>query len=452
MPYGFPQELSDNLEETLWKTKMKIHSIEVQNFRGFEKISVDLHPEFTLLIGENASGKTSLLSALSVALGIWHVSSKGKGWRNILPHEIRLAPQTRGDRPSFEPCEPVIVTAKGEIGGTSVTWLRMIKERGKRTTNANAKEAIELIEAEIQESNVSTVLPVLAFYGSGRSWIASNERLKQNNGESFKPSRWEAYYGCLNERIRMKDLVNWFVRESASRDARGRFRYGYEVVRYALTKCIPGAQYVGFDHHRLEPIITMENGPVLFSNLSDGQKSMAALVADIAIKAVTLNSHLAPAERSDDRLVELPEILRQTPGVVLVDELDVHLHPKWQRHVIRDLRSVFPAIQFVCSSHSPQIIGELSADHIRVLADGNDFELDRAMGLSSNQILEELMGAKARNEETEELIRGIARLIDDEHFEKAKQAIESLAKVVGDNDPAVIESLSTISFLEADLK
>ena len=106
---------------------MKIHSIDIQNFRGFEKLSVNLHPEFTLLIGENASGKTSLLSAISVAMGIWHVSSKGKGWRNILPYEVRLAPETRGDRPSFEPCEPVVVAAEGAIGGVTVDWKRQIK-------------------------------------------------------------------------------------------------------------------------------------------------------------------------------------------------------------------------------------------------------------------------------------------------------------------------------------
>ena len=248
----------------------------------------------------------------------------------------------------------------------------------------------------------------------------------------------------------MKDLVNWFVRESASRDDKGRFRFGYEVVRYALTNCIPGANNVGFDHDRLEPIITMESGPVLFSNLSDGQKSMAALVADISIKAVTLNSHLS-SDRTDDRLADLPDILRHTPGVVLVDELDVHLHPKWQRHVIKDLRKVFPAIQFVCSSHSPQIIGELAADQIRVLIDGDDHGLKRAMGLSSNQVLEELMGAKARNQDIEALIRHIARLIEEDQLKSAKSKIEELAKVVGENDPAVIESLSMISFLETDL-
>lgn len=431
---------------------MKINSIDIKNFRGFEEISVEFHPDFTLLIGDNASGKTSLLSAISIAMGIWHVSSKGKGWRNILPHEIRLTPETRGDRLSFEPSEPVVVAAQGEIGGSPVKWERQIKKGGKRTTNANAKEAIELIEGEVARSDEGTVLPVLAFYGAGRSWIASNERLKHENGDTSKPSRWEAYYGCLNERIRMKDLVNWFIRESASRDDNGRFRFGYEVVRYALTQCIPGAENVGFDYNRLEPIITMENGPVLFSNLSDGQKSMAALVADIAIKAVTLNSHISPKERSNDPLDKLPDILKHTPGIVLIDELDVHLHPKWQRHVARDLCRVFPSIQFVCSSHSPQIIGELNAGQIRVLVEGDAFELERAMGLSSNQVLEELMGAKPRNEKTTALIRDVARLIEDDQFGQAKTQIRSLAGLVGERDPAVTESLSTISFLEADLR
>ena len=92
---------------------------------------------------------------------------------------------------------------------------------------------------------------------------------------------------------------------------------------------------------------------------------MVALVADIATKVVMQNSYLVSDVGTDDR--DLPAVLQQTPGMVLIDEMDVHLHPKWQRQVVRDLKETFPRIQFVCTSHSPFIIQSLDAGELRSL-------------------------------------------------------------------------------------
>lgn len=447
---GICHRSADNGIGNIWEADMRINSIQVQNFRGFENLTVDLDPKFTLLIGENASGKTSLLSALSVALGIWHTSRKGSSWRKIEHHEIRRIPRKHGDRPSFEPCEPVCITASGLIGGEQVSWRRMIKVGQTSTTN-DANEAIAKIKW-LATGLEEQPLPVLAYYGAGRSWLASNERVKRENGNG-KPSQWDAYYGCLNERIRTKDLINWFYREAAARDDNGRFRYGYEVVRYAIKHCIPDVEYVGFDHETyLEPIITFSSGPVLFSNMSDGFRSMVALIADIAIKAVTLNSHLAPTERIDDILKEMPAILERTPGVVLVDEIDVHLHPSWQRQVASDICKVFPNMQFVCSSHSPQVISELDSKQILFLKDCRTYTLERSRGLTSNQVLEELLKVPARNVDTAREIHEIAQLIEENKLNEANQKIDLLGELVGRNDPAVVHALSMLEFLRMEIK
>ena len=97
-----------------------------------------------------------------------------------------------------------------------------------------------------------------------------------------------------------------------------------------------------------------------FTNLSAGQRTMLALVADLAIKMVTQNNYLVPEDDPAPTNGALPDVLAQTPGVVLIDELDVHLHPRWQRRVASDLKSTFPRIQFVCTTHSPQVIGEVA--------------------------------------------------------------------------------------------
>src|SRR5580704_4094594 len=93
----------------------------------------------------------------------------------------------------------------------------------------------------------------------------------------------------------------------------------------------------------------------------------------------------------------VPEVLAKTPGVVLIDELDVHLHPSWQRRVAADLKSTFPRMQFVCTSHSPQVIGEVAPEEVRQLDEPADGRApDQSYGLDSNAILEDVMGARSR--------------------------------------------------------
>src|SRR5437660_3606376 len=118
---------------------------------------------------------------------------------------------------------------------------------------------------------------------------------------------------------------------------------------------------------------------------------MLALVADVAVKAVTQNNYLVPDDGPAPGAGALPDVLAQTPGVVLIDELDVHLHPRWQRRVATDLKQTFPSIQFVCTSHSPQVIGELRPEEIRVLDDQSVYIPKRSFGIDSSRILEEIM-------------------------------------------------------------
>ena len=116
---------------------------------------------------------------------------------------------------------------------------------------------------------------------------------------------------------------------------------------------------------------------------------MAALVADVATKAVMQNSHLVSEAGAND--AEVPPVLQQTPGLVLIDEIDVHLHPKWQRQVVRDLKDTFPKIQFVCTSHSPFVIQSLDAGELRTLDPGGPQLLEYA-NRSIEDIAEEIQG------------------------------------------------------------
>lgn len=337
---------------------MRIDHLTVRNFKGFEErsfdfpMSIDAPPgrgSFHVLIGENGSGKTSALDALAVALGIWHVAAPAAGWRNIDPAEVRLIARRTGDTTRFDPAPSVEIEAHGIIAGSRVTWKRLIREGGTRTTNAEAKEALALIKSVTSDApgEPSSTLPVLAYYGAGRAWRSVREKSASIKPDMARRSRFDAYYYCLDGRIRDREINEWFLWEKLATLENNGERAGYRAVKSAVLGCLPGGQDILFDVDRKEIVVSLGDRSVPFYDLSDGQRATVSLVADLAIKAVLLNPHFGE------------EVARLSPGVVLIDELDLHLHPRWQRCIVENLRGVFPAMQFVASTHSPFIVQTL---------------------------------------------------------------------------------------------
>jgi len=227
----------------------------------------------------------------------------------------------------------------------------------------------------------------------------------------------------------------------------GRFRPGFEVVKRAILRCVPGASKVWFDTDLDQIVLTIDGRPQPFGNLSAGQGMMLALVADLAVKAVTQNAFLLPPEELGAEDAQLPRVLRETPGVVLIDELDVHLHPKWQRRVATDLKETFPGIQFICTSHSPQVIGELKPEEIRILEDGIVSTPARSFGIDSDRLLDEMMDGASRNKEVQEKLSELAKAIDLEDFPKSERLLDEVKNMLGEQDPEVTHYRTLMSFL-----
>jgi len=296
----------------------------------------------------------------------------------------------------------------------------------------------------------SFLCPVLAYYGAGRAWLPSSKRVPRPKANG-PARRWAAFYDCFNERIRFAELQRWFSRETTERGNRGgRWRPGFEAVRRAILRCVPDADDVWFDADLDQIVLSIGGNAQPFDNLSAGQRMMLALTADIAIKAVTQNAFLIPPDEFGPDDERLPRVLQQTPGVVLIDELDVHLHPKWQRRVATDLKRTFPNIQFACTSHSPQVIGEVSPEEIRSLDGGEVTIPRRSFGIDSSRVLEELMNAKSRNDSVEELLSRLFQLIDKEDFEGARKLLPEVESKLGSDDPEITRARTLMSFLESN--
>jgi predicted ATP-binding protein involved in virulence len=164
---------------------------------------------------------------------------------------------------------------------------------------------------------------------------------------------------------------------------------------------------------------------------------MLALVADIAFKAALLNPHLG--ER----------VLEETPGVVFIDELDLHIHPSWQRRLVTDLKKVFPSLQFFATTHSPQIVGETPPEQIILLhRDGTWSRPRQTIGLSSNQVLEHIMGAEAVNRGMAHQFDAILELVEKGDFALARERITQLRGPENFNFPELTEAENYMSSVE----
>jgi predicted ATP-binding protein involved in virulence len=166
---------------------------------------------------------------------------------------------------------------------------------------------------------------------------------------------------------------------------------------------------------------------------------MATMIGELARRAALLNPNLGE------------EVLEETPGVVLIDELDLHLHPKWQRRIIHDLKRTFPQVQFIATTHSPQLIGEARPHEVRILEEGKVYSPPHSFGLDSSRVLGEIQGASERDPEIESRIHRIAEVIDAERFDEARQLISSLEEQIGKDDAEIVRARSLINFMEAPI-
>ena len=179
---------------------MRIRRIRMRNFKCFEEKALELGSHFTLIVGDNGSGKTSILDALAIAAAIWLAklpdSKLLNSRRSILGKEIRLVAARAGDRVQFTQRRPVVIEPDGEICGQNVTWRRQIRLYGTRTTNADAQDAIAIISEHYARvrNGENPVSPVLAYYGAGRGWLRARERIVWR-GKGGPARRWDAF--CL---------------------------------------------------------------------------------------------------------------------------------------------------------------------------------------------------------------------------------------------------------------
>ena len=362
---------------------MRIDRLTVTNFKKFTEDTFELHPQFTLVVGANGAGKTAILDALRIGagaylLGIPHVQAP-----SIKREYIRRETWRSKEFSTFEPMTPCRVSCVGRAHRSDFRWTRELASLNGRTNRVGARALTECAAQRFRQNNPETNFPLIVSYSTGRLWIEPRTT-KQARSAVREPlgklSRFEAYRGSLDPAVSSDLLRRWIKKMALIGTQKGQTLGSLHAVYSAIVGCVEGVDQALYDFDLDDIALDFSSGERYpFGYLSDGQRTMTALAADIALRCVQLNPHLGREAPSE------------TQGVALIDELDLHLHPNWQRAVVRNLTTLFPKLQFVASTHSPFIIQSLNGHGLVNLSD-EGLLVERNEQFSIEDVAEETMG------------------------------------------------------------
>jgi predicted ATP-binding protein involved in virulence len=353
---------------------MKLEKITLENFKCYEKETFEFDESFTVLIGDNGKGKTTILDAIAILLGAYFQSwDTPTGQRTINKKDVRRVNYIKKGAFNSEPQTSSTLTGKACIRETRIEWLRSLNDRGKK-----AKYFVKLgaddRQAVAQGQDID--LPLLVYYGAGRLWEIHRDIKIEKPG-----SRLDAYRYCLETTSDRKAFEAWFKRLTLGSLQKNKENKFLKIVEEAVLKCLPeGAFKFEYDVDEDELILYFEKEPMQFNKLSSGYRNMVAMVADIAYRACHLNPHLAEKAATESK------------GIVLIDEIELHLHPRWQRQVVENLKSAFPNLQFIVTTHSPFIIQSLTRNEIIDLNHDAGHQPSLEANSSIEDIIENIQG------------------------------------------------------------
>ena len=405
-------------------SRFRFREIELNHYRCFDWLTLRLEEDTTVLFAENGGGKTALLTALATGLAAFQT-----GARKPVKLDARRDPRMRtlDEKGRREPTGPCRIEWTATVGETeSVTWSTAVQSAyaGTTTYRRPILEALERVRAPGDR------WPLFAWYGVDRLGRQRGRRRKvERTGD-----RWEAYDYSLDPNLDEALLLQWLQDEMLGdmvrRQQEEPERFFYAAVMNSTVRATPNVTNAWYDPMEQGPKVRFEDGHVAsWSELSDGYHAFIALIADIARRAVMLNQF------------DGAEAAAQVEGVVLIDELDLHLHPRWQRVALRGLREAFPRLQLVVTTHSPQVLSSAENRQVRRLVGGEIQEGQVFVeGRDTNAILREHMNTEDRDAEGAQELQTLHELIDRGRQEEAEELYRKLFARWGDLDPDLIEA------------
>lgn len=412
---------------------MYISEITLKNYRKFEDLNINFDKNLSVLVGKNGTGKTSVLEALTVAAGTFFFALDGVSSIGIHASDAYNKYFCLGEDIDVQKQFPVEINAKGCVDNQNIQWSRTLNSLGGKTTSIYAKEMTSIsseYQKRLMQGDTSLILPLIAYYGTGRLWDDHREKW---SGIYKQNTRINGYIDCLDGRANVKLLLDWFKRMTLKNNQSKKPNETYIAVKGAMEKCFSRLTGINDVKVLVNPdtfaieinYCTVDNRRIQIplDQLSDGYRCALSLIGDIAYRMATLNPQLSG------------DVLVKTTGIILIDEVDLHLHPEWQQHILIDLVETFPQIQFIVTTHAPAVINSISCGKLLVMDDNEVTNLaDIAYGRDINTIVKSIMETNIRPKEIQKLFDDFYTYLDKNETIKSQEIINILRSKIDVND------------------
>jgi predicted ATP-binding protein involved in virulence len=414
----------------------KLKNLRITNFRLFKKLEVEFNEDVNVIIANNGAGKTTLLDAIALGFGsiLTHLPNiNGIGFSND-KRDLRI---NRNNRK--EPYLRIELTSTQNVRWDRTDKRDRSKTTAKRVPNGyGLKELETFMDTIIDSENEGNdyIMPLIMYYGTCRNCFDAPLR-KVNFQKEF--NRFESLSGALKGASNFSRLFQWFdaMENLERREIQNRRDFDYQLpelrnVRDSITSMLKGFQNPRIKTRPLRFMIDRveEDGSITelqIEQLSAGYKAVLAMVMDISARMSEANPHLG----------------NKSEAIILIDELDLHLHPKWQQTILSDLRRTFSNAQFIVTTHSVHIVSSIKKEKLFIL---KDEEVEKAYSNTYGKSIDELLlGSFEMNSlrypEIADKIEILQRLLYTESYteELFLSKLEELEKDVGKDDIAILK-------------
>jgi predicted ATP-binding protein involved in virulence len=414
---------------------MKVTKLNLKNFRDAQALSLKLNPKLNVFVGVNGSGKSTVLDAIAIMLS-WptkRIIRSGASGSSIIENDI-----TNGKSSSS-------IQLSCEIDSKTIEWKLSKNRKGHAASEDKSnlldlKDYVTAIQNQISETSEKVNIPLFVYYPVNRAVLDIPLRIRgQHNFDLLT-----AYDNALTSGANFRTFFEWFrVREDLENEKFREYQNvsikpidsqfpdpQLEAVRNALSKILPDFSNLTVRRSPLRMEVEKNGKRLIVNQLSGGELILIAMIGDLARRMAIAN----------------PDSTKPLlgSGIVLIDEIDLHLHPRWQRIIVHKLLAIFPNCQFIISTHSPHVITHVQPESLFLLEQTDSGIVVRkpneSYGKNVDRVLEDLMGLETtRPDEVDSDLHSIFETIDAGKLEEARSQITDLMQKIG-ADPELVKA------------
>lgn len=407
---------------------MYFERTEIQNFKGVEKMKLEFSSGVNLLIGNNGVGKTTVLEALALSMQNYFNRMNGITKKSIKKNDVHFTSNLVGDASQHRVySNPTVIKSKINLDGVEYSSEISREDETNATRTKYAGKELAAAGRELLNSQTK-ILPVICYFSTSR--VVDTQKVSTSSvGKNKLNDRRCGYMDCLNATLDRKALTDWAFKMAMAEYRKGMPIAEYEAFKKAVGTFmqkmndldeIPLVEYT----RDFEDITYTENGKTMLVNyLSAGYQSLLWMLMEISFRVALLNPEIADYSQAE--------------GIVLIDEIDMHLHPKWQWKILDALHSSFPKVQFIAATHSPIIISSFRDAKLLSIGQNGVEELGGAYAYSIDDVVEYKQGSSGIPQELWQRKKEFEDAFYQRDKQNSQKALDGMKELFGEDNTEV---------------